>query len=106
LTAAGLRDLYELGMADFLRAPFCIHEARIRLERLLDRQRRPAAAVPSTLADSGGAAQYAPALPSIDAVCDTILNQTGSDLEAYAEAAALRFASSRESFREAKSKVI
>src|SRR5690606_2908365 len=40
LTAAGLYDLYELGVADFLRDPFCAHELRVRLERLLDDQRR------------------------------------------------------------------
>lgn len=107
LTAAGLHDLYELGMADFFRDPFCSHELRIRLERLLDHQRlRVQNSVPAIVAEATAGTQYTAGSASIDAICEDILAHSGPDLEAYAEAAASRYASSRESFREAKSKVI
>src|SRR3546814_71525 len=38
LKAAALSDLYELGLADFVRGPVCLEELRARVERQLDRQ--------------------------------------------------------------------
>lgn len=108
LTAAALKDLCELGLADFLRDPFCGHEARVRIERLLDERR----AVPRSQAlahvhgTSPAAMVNEPLDSMLDTVCDHILEYDGDDLEAYAVAAASRSSSSRESFREAKSRVI
>src|SRR5690606_10477586 len=98
LTAAGLHDLYELGMADFFRDPFCSHELRIRLERLLDyqRQRVPNSA-PAIVAEAAAGTHYTAGPASLDTICENILVHSGPDLEAYAEAAASRYASSRES---------
>jgi len=108
LTAAGLHDLYELGVADFLRAPFCEHEARVRIERLLDdRRARPPVNGLRRVAD--GAAEslhYAVGEPGLEQGRGNIHGHDGSELEAYARAAASRCAISRESFRDAKSKVI
>lgn len=36
LKAPAIGDLYNLGMADFVREPLCVEEVRIRTERLLD----------------------------------------------------------------------
>jgi len=108
LTTAGLYDLHELGMADFVRDPFCGHEARMRIERLLDGQ-RVRGLVP------GGAHHVAEAAvdrsrynddPILKQVCANILEHDGPELEAYATAAALRCSTSRESFGESKRKVV
>ncbi|MFA7669052.1 MAG: hypothetical protein WCX93_06875 [Burkholderiaceae bacterium] len=107
LTAGGLYDLYDLGLADFLRAPFCEHEARVRIERLLDGLRPGAKAhdkVPvvadATLVD------YTTTDPCLERFCENILEHDAAALEAYAVAAASRSATTRESFRDAKSKVV
>ena len=112
LTAAGLHDLHELGVADFLRDPFCGHEARVRIERLLDAPRAaararltsPAVAEPSP--NIAYVASCGELDPRLEHVCQNIMDHDGSALEAYAIAAASRSAVSRESFREAKSRVI
>src|SRR5690554_7634915 len=39
LKAPAISDLYNLGMADFVREPLCMEEIRIRTERLLDNPR-------------------------------------------------------------------
>lgn len=109
LTAAGLHDLCELGIVDFLRDPFCGHEARVRIERLLDRRRMAFPSASSRQATVGvdtSASRYAVEDAALNRVCDTILDHGGQELEAYAIAAASRLATSRESFRDAKSKVI
>jgi len=93
LTAAGLHDLYGLGVADFLRAPFCGHETRVRIERLLDGRRIGASGVyrlaepPGLGLQPGGEADM-------------------PELEAFAIAAASRCAATSETFRDAKSKVV
>jgi len=121
LKAPALNDLYALGMADFLRAPACTEELRARLERLLDGRRYPPAQAASgagpLLAESpraqpsGSGADYAftpcaggPQLQ--EALCATILERSGMELEAFAVASASRCATTKESFRSAKSKVI
>ena len=116
LKAAALNDLYELGLTDFVRDPLCPEELRIRIERLLD-ERRPHAmqwSVPprgglsSTVAETS--AQYSAPLAQATAgeaeLCSTILERTGIELDAYAAATASRSATSRESFRAAKGKII
>jgi len=106
LTAAGLHDLHELGVADFLRDPFCGHEARIRIERLLDDRRIGAQRLPRRVADTAAdPARYAATDTVDDQACE-IVDHGGPELEAYAIAAASRSATTSESFRDAKSKVI
>src|SRR5699024_8578036 len=61
LKAPAIDDLYNLGMADFVREPLCIEEIRIRTERLLDQRRAASAsryadhvvARPGALQDNG-----------------------------------------------------
>ncbi|MBV6305666.1 hypothetical protein KVP10_12265 [Candidimonas humi] len=117
LKAAALNDLCALGVADFVRDPFCTEELRVRVERVLDDRRYPqrAAAPVAPLCSPGpqGAGSYAHAPPGADAnaaleqaLCANILERSGHELEAYAIASATRSATSRESFRAAKSKVV
>lgn len=106
LSTAGLYDLHQLGVADFLRTPFCSHEARLRIERLLDGRRmsRPASESAHLVAEAprNGTPSGAEGLPySMDG------SEQGSwDLDAYAVAAASRCSSASESFQEAKRRVI
>lgn len=110
--AAALYDLYELGMVDFARVPVCPEEIRARVERLLDSRRDTVPHVKAlrglreTQLDyldpvAGGVQEAAEA-----ALCANILERSGAELEAFAAATASRCASSRESFRAAKSKVV
>lgn len=109
LTAAGLNDLRGLGVADFLRDPFCGHEARMRIERILDDRRgAPMGAGSATchVADSAVDTAFYGADPATEKICRNILSYDGAELEAFAMAAASRCAKSNESFRDAKSKVV
>ena len=107
LSTAGLYDLHELGVADFMRAPFCPHEARMRVERLLDRRRDSAAhlaAVRHHVSDGGAEyAHYGGQQP--EAMCPNRLHEA-ADIEAYALTASSRGSGDSEPFREAKSRVI
>ncbi|NLC37590.1 MAG: hypothetical protein GX772_14350 [Alcaligenaceae bacterium] len=105
LTTTGLNDLYEFGIADFLRDPFCGHEARIRIERVLDGQRAQVK-VAHHVADIVSESPPYMNDPLLDEVCQNILQHDGPELEAYAIAAASRCATSKESFQEAKRKVV
>lgn len=108
LTATGLNDLYGLGVSDFLRDPFCGHETRVRIERLLDARRLPSASGSPApgVAEAASTARYGAASKGAHAECAGSSGHDIPELEAYAIAAASRSATSRESFREAKSKVI
>lgn len=102
LTATGLHDLYGLGVADFLRSPFCGHEARVRVERLLDAKRAEMLA-PAQLGDAAAeAAQYAASLHGHPDDCRADM----PELEAFAVAAASHCEAMRDTFRDAKSKVV
>lgn len=107
LRARAIHDLYGLGMADFVRPPFCAEALRARIERLLDGAAPPAPPAPILAEDDPcyGLASLRPTADE-DALCATILRRSGAELEAYAVAAASRHASSRESFREAKGRII
>src|SRR5690606_1492998 len=114
LKAAALNDLYELGLSDFVRAPLCPEELRVRIERLLER-RAPAlswsmpVSSPSTRVGERSGDYIGPAQglrPDEAELCSTILERTGIELDAYAAATASRSATSRESFRAAKGKII
>lgn len=110
LKATALNDLYSLGLADFVRAPVCLEELRTRVERQLDAS--PARASPadagSRVCESRGeyVGRHSPGSASEEALCANILDCTGLELEAFAAATASRFATSRESFKAAKSKVV
>ncbi|HET8703648.1 hypothetical protein [Castellaniella sp.] len=121
LRAQAVRDLMALGAADFVRPPFCPEELRARLDHALNRlaPARISEHVPAYgagLAGSGPAGQCAhpvrsgmpepPVTESEIHLCDTILDRSGSELEAYAVAVAMQRATSRESFRAAKCQVV
>lgn len=111
LKAAALNDLYSLGLADFIRMPICTEEVRVRVERLLDDRRYLAQAGPKPvgLGEVRGSYKAAPNLCASnaqEAICATILDRNGTELEAFAVASASRCATTKESFRAAKSKVI
>lgn len=114
LKAAALDDLYNLGLADFVRDPPCAEELRVRIERLLAvRRYRPVetgAPTAHSLNESSAARPEPTVVPvagcTEDELCSTILERTGLELDAFAVASASRSTSSRESFRVAKNKVI
>ena len=122
LRAQAVRDLMALGAADFLRPPFCPEELRARLDQALNRlapsciaehlplygapvpaQRRTVRPRPVS---PGASVAESPVSPTEAALCDTILDRSGSELEAYAVAVAMQRATSRESFRAAKCQVV
>lgn len=111
LKAAALNDLYELGLADFVRGPVCTEELRARVERILDggrygvRDLAQGISAPISLnerqlsyTDTGAQAE--------SALHATILERSGLELDAFAAASASRCATSKESFRAAKGRVI
>ncbi|PLC50491.1 hypothetical protein CR159_08600 [Pollutimonas subterranea] len=108
LKAAALNDLRALGLADFIREPVCAEELRARIERLLDGKRYHAAVSPDRPGISEITGQYreSPPLARQEAICATILDRTGLELDAFAAASASQCATSKESFRAAKGKVI
>lgn len=115
LKATALADLYALGLADFVRGPVCMEELRVRVERVLDKPRyRSANAIPPPSVSEpaegygdmpDGVCKTATDVAE-DALCATILDRTGIELDAFAAAAASRLATSRESFKVAKGRVV
>ncbi|WP_103035243.1 helix-turn-helix domain-containing protein [Castellaniella caeni] len=108
LKAQAIHDLISLGATDFVQAPFCPEELRARLEHALDRLAPVSLAEPAPRYGAGGAcaAPGMPVLPAEAALCASILSRSGGELEAYAVAVALQRATSRDSFRAAKSQVV
>lgn len=130
LKAPAIGDLYNLGMADFVREPFCVEEVRIRTERLLDLPRPVPGSVyadmalanPGTVHDKRMNYRSADGAHSIDvrvAMSDVVGDANGkvSDpdaaqqagnraLEAFARASASQCAVSGESFGIAKGRVV
>ncbi len=118
LRAQAVRDLMALGAADFVRPPFCPEELRARLDQALNRLAPTCISehVPTYGTGTSGApacprtapsgAPEPPATASEIAFCDTILDRSGIELEAYAVALAMQRATSRESFRAAKGQVV
>ncbi len=111
LRAQAIRDLLTLGVADFVCPPFCPDELRARLERALCRPLPVRVAERSTAYGAGDAADGAVAgrafVPQAERdLCDTILQRSGAELEAYAVALAMQRATSRESFRAAKGQIV
>ena len=117
--AAALYDLLMLGMADFHPGPVCFDSLRVRIEHILDKGRYAVLQQASVHAPTKGVGetnrgygaekgcQHAAAQGSIEqGLLDNILDCDGSEIEAYAAASASRCATTRESFRAAKGKVI
>jgi hypothetical protein len=52
LKAGALNDLYDIDMAEFVRAPLCLDELRIRIERVMSR--RPRLSKPDTAPEQSG----------------------------------------------------
>src|SRR5690606_28485709 len=98
LKAGAIDDLYALGLADFVRDPLCTEELRARIERLLDGRRYnagPALAASPTVGETSSTyralAAGAPGKTE-EALCQTILDRSGMELEAFAIASASRCA--------------
>lgn len=115
LRAQAIRDLLQAGVSDFVRPPFCPEELRARLEASLNRLRplgvaedEPLYGVPRTeINPLGTRAGDASVESGTEAhLCATILERSGTELEAYAVALAMQRATSQESFRAAKGRVI
>lgn len=135
LKAPAIDDLYNLGMADFVRDPLCPEEIRIRTERLLNMSRPAhgghyvAAAGSTARAVSESAGWYlAGGVPSASAgatsagaagpdacrqladhgrgMLHTGVEPADIELEAFAVASASRCARTDDSFGAAKSKVV
>ena len=103
LRAQAIHDLLALGATDFMQPPFCIEELRARIEHNL--QRPP----PTHVAEESP--PYPTAAGGISAetearLCETILDRSGIELEAYAVALATQRATSQASFRAAKGEVV
>lgn len=107
LRARAIHDLVGLGVVDFVRPPFCPEELRARLQSALHRLNPVRVAEP--LSDYGHAKSVMRSLTLAETeaeVCDTILDRSGSELEAYAVALATQRATSPDSFRDAKNQVV
>lgn len=104
LKATAIQDLYALGISDFICPPFCAESLRARIERLLDVNGGRMA----LLALAEDTPEYGKQTQAVDeaALCATILQRSGLELEAYAVASALRGATSRESFRVVKGRIV
>lgn len=104
LKAVAIQDLYALGVSDFIRPPFCAESLRARIERLLDMSggRMAMLALAEDVLEYGDE----PKVMNEAALCATILERSGMELEAYAVASALSSATSRESFRAVKGRIV
>ncbi|MBV6272529.1 hypothetical protein KVP09_06320 [Alcaligenaceae bacterium CGII-47] len=104
LKAMAIQDLYALGISDFICPPFRAEALRARIERLLDMN----GGRMGMLALAENVPDYDPEAGAMDeaALCSTILQRSGMELEAYAIASALHSATSRESFRVAKGRIV
>lgn len=105
LRAQAIRDLIALGATDFVRPPFCPEELRARLENALHRLAPVRVAEPSPVYGAGTRGASMAAATEAD-LCANILDRSGDELEAYAVALAMQRATSRDSFRAAKSQIV
>lgn len=109
LKSGAISDLYHAGVVDFITLPYCTQELRARVLHMLDTRRTPPPeAGACRVADPPLA--YPPVLPGIpdidQSICDSILERSGAELEAYAVALAARNATDKASFRAAKGLII
>jgi DNA-binding NtrC family response regulator len=112
LRAQAIHDLLALGATDFMQPPFCIEELRARVEHHLLRPLTPSIAETppgySTPVPEHAGLPLVAGSPSATEtrLCDTILDRSGAELEAYAISLATQRATSRASFRAAKGEVV
>ncbi|MCC2597291.1 hypothetical protein LKR43_13185 [Pusillimonas sp. MFBS29] len=111
LKASALHDLFSLGLADFIRDPICMEELRARIERLLGTRRYNVSSPGvgcQALVDAANQYRQSTELALLDeeAMHQSILDRSGAELEAFAIASASRSATTKESFRAAKGRVI
>lgn len=126
LKAAAINDLMALGLSEFVRVPVCYDEIRARINLLLVRhpvpaysthgsngraalmiaEPEPVRSLPAGRSSARPANQGCQPAVTEQHLCDTIMERTGLELDAYAVASAARSATSKESFRAAKGKVI
>ena len=119
LRAAALYDLLMLGVSDFHAAPVCFDGLRVRIEHMLDKgrysvlqnglPRQAATAVSETAGryvDQASRTDQDAVGTAGNDILDNILSLDGDEIDAYATASASRCATTRESFRVAKGRVI
>ncbi|WP_322995682.1 helix-turn-helix domain-containing protein [Castellaniella sp.] len=105
LRAQAVHDLISLGVADFVRPPFCPEELRARLQAALQRLIPVRLAEPLPDYGQTNVGLHHQPLTETD-LCDTILDRSGAELEAYAVALAMQRATTQDSFRDAKNQVV
>ncbi|WP_246806671.1 hypothetical protein [Neopusillimonas maritima] len=106
LKATALNDLFALGVADVLRAPVCLEELRFRVHRRVQSSTYSVLAEPEKPGFTVAPALVTPNSVSEEALSDSILGRSGAELDAFAVAAAAAHATSKQSFRAAKAKII
>ncbi|NYT65679.1 hypothetical protein H0A58_06810 [Alcaligenaceae bacterium] len=119
LKAAAVDDLYESGVCDFIRAPLCVEELRVRLERVVSLNRYPVPHLSSpaqivaedsyrySAVKQNGAVLDQTDLINTDVMYESILDHSGAEIEAFAVASATRCATGgKVSFHMAKGKLI
>ncbi len=111
IKAAALTDLLELGLADYVRQPLCLDDLRARINRQRLQTSSHALNEPGLSGRIHYRVQENQDLvlhpgPTEQRLSQTILQQEGTTLEAYAAAVASRYASSQESFKVAKGRIV
>ncbi len=111
LRAAALTDLLQLGLADYVREPLCLDDLRARINRYRLHNGTPGIAEPTLPGRIHYRVQDCQDLvlhpgPTEQHLTQTILQQEGTTLDAYAAAVASRYACSQESFKEAKGRIV
>lgn len=110
LKSQALHDFLHLGAADFISPPFNSEELRTRLENIGNKRPINHIAEDITTYDtkpiSPKTKQPTKAVVTTDTMCDSILDYSGAELEAFAISMASQQATSKESFRSAKSRII
>ncbi|WP_394063646.1 hypothetical protein [Alcaligenes sp. WGS1538] len=111
IKAAALLDLLQLGLADYVREPLCLEDLRARINRHRLYAGPPGVTEPRQPGRLHYRVQECQDLvlhpgPTEQRLSQTILQQEGTTLDAYAAAVASRYACSQESFKEAKGRIV
>jgi CheY-like chemotaxis protein len=106
LKAAALNDLFALGVADVLRTPVCLEELRFRVHCKAQSASHVTLAEPYKPGFAVDPVQVTTDSVNEEVLSDSILGRSGTELDAFAVAAAAAHATSKQSFRAAKAKII
>lgn len=106
LKAAALNDLFALGVADVIRAPVCLEELRFRVHCRVHSFPNAVLAEPEKPGFAVNPIHVTTDSVSEEMLSDSILGRSGAELDAFAVAAAAAHATSKQSFRAAKTKII